>query len=376
MGVNRARRAALLGALALAGCGAAGAPPAPPASRFVQVPDAGWDAWVAGYRRRAAARGIPERVIAAGFAGAGFVPEVIVRDRNQAEFSRTFEDYLQLVADEARVAEGRAAFARHEGTLRRAEAAYGVPAEVICAIWGVESRYGTRFDTGLLVVSATSTLAYEGRRARFFEDELTAALRILAAGDVSPARLTGSWAGAMGHTQFIPTAFLRNAVDFDGDGRRDIWAADPADALGSAANYLARAGWRRGAAYAAEAGTPGAGGRTITPQPGGPSFGAGPNFDVIRRYNPSDAYALGVSYLAGRIAGRGPLRGAFPPDAAGLTLDDRIALQRGLNRAGFDVGTPDGVVGDRTRGAIAAFERARGLPVTGAPSRAVLGALG
>ena len=333
------------------------------------------DAWVAAYKTRAASRGIPASVIEAGFRGAGFVPEVIERDRNQAEFSRSFEDYLQLVASEERVTEGRAAFARNAATLRRAEATYGVPAEVVCAIWGVESRYGTRFDTGLLVVSATSTLAYEGRRARFFEDELTAALRILAAGDVAPDRLTGSWAGAMGHTQFIPTAFLRNAVDFDGDGRRDIWQRDPVDALGSAANYLARAGWRRGAAYAAESGTAGAGGRAITPQPGGPTFGAGPNFDVLRRYNPSDAYALGVSYLAGRIAGRGPLRAGFPPDRYGLTLDDRIALQRGLNRAGFDVGTPDGVIGDRSRAAIGAFEAARGLPVTGAPSRAVLDAL-
>ena len=314
-------------------------------------------------------------MIEAGFAGAGFVPEVIARDRSQAEFSRSFEDYLQLVADEARVAEGRAAFARQADVLRRAEATYGVPAEVICAIWGVESRYGTRYETGLLVVSATSTLAYEGRRGRFFEDELTAALRILAAGDVAPDRMTGSWAGAMGHTQFIPTAFLRSAVDFDGDGRRDIWQRDPVDALGSAANYLARAGWRRGAPYAAELGAPGAGGRALTPQPGGPTFGVGPNFAALRAYNPSDAYALGVSYLAGRIAGRGPLRAGFPPDRYGLTLDDRIALQRGLNRAGFDVGTPDGVIGDRTRGAIAAFERARGLTITGEPSRAVLAAL-
>ena len=372
------RRTALLGSLALAGCaGSVGLPEDGPvrADRFAQANDPGWDAWVENYKGRAAGRGIPPAVISAAFAGAGYVPEAVRRDRNQAEFTRSFEDYLQLVANEERVAEGRAAFARQEAVLRRAEATYGVPAEVVCAIWGVESRYGTRYETGLLVVSATSTLAYDGRRARFFEDELTAALRIIAAGDVSPARMTGSWAGAMGHTQFIPTAFLANAVDFDGDGRRDIWQEDPTDALGSAANYLARAGWRRGVAYAAEVGTAGAGSRAITPQPGGPTFGAGPNFDVIRRYNPSDSYALAVSYLAGRIAGRGPLRAGFPPDANGLTLRDRVALQEGLNRAGFDVGTPDGVIGERTRAAVAAFEAARGLPVTGAPSRAVLGAL-
>jgi lytic murein transglycosylase len=335
----------------------------------------GWARWVAAFRPRARAAGIPEGVIDAAFRDAGYLPVVVERDRNQAEFSRSFEDYLQLVANEERVAEGRAAFARQRGTLQRIEARWGVPAEVVAAIWGVESRFGTRRGD-IPVVSATSTLAYDGRRGRFFEAQLVAALRILAARDTTPARLVGSWAGAMGHTQFIPTSFLEYAVDFTGDGRRDIWAEDPTDALASTAAYLSRAGWRRGAPYSAEMGRPGAGPTALRPDPGGPVFGTGPNFRTIKRYNNSDSYALAVGYLAGRIAGEGPLRAGFGPDRYGLTLADRQALQRGLTAAGFDAGAPDGVIGGGTRAAIEAYQRARGLPPTGAPSRALLAALG
>ncbi|PRY95021.1 lytic murein transglycosylase [Hasllibacter halocynthiae] len=365
------RRLFVLSGLALAGCGGGGVPAsAPPAAqaRFVAVPNAGWDAWVAAYRDRAAARGIPAATIDAAFRGAGFLPEVIERDRNQAEFSRSFEDYLQLVASEQRVREGRAAFARRERTLRAVEARYGVPAEVLAAIWGVESRYGTRRGT-VPVISAVSTLAYDGRRGAFFERQLDAALRILGAGDVSPDRMVGSWAGAMGHTQFIPTSFRQSAVDFDGDGRRDIWGADPADALATSANYLAQAGWRRGAPIASEAAS------GLRPDPGGPAFATGPNFRTIKRYNNSDNYALAVAYLAGRIAGGGPLGTAFGPDRFGLTLEDRIALQERLNAAGFDAGNADGVIGDGTRAAIEAFQRSRGLAATGDPSPVLLGAL-
>ncbi|MGR3541331.1 MAG: lytic murein transglycosylase [Hasllibacter sp.] len=367
------RRLFVLSGLALAGCGGGGGgvlAPAPAVSQtaFRAVPNAGWDAWVATYRGRAAGRGIPAGVIDRAFASAGYVPEVIERDRNQAEFRRSFEDYLQLVASEARVAEGRAAFARQQGRLRTIEGRYGVPAEVLAAIWGIESRYGTRMGT-VPVISATSTLAYDGRRGAFFERQLDAALRILAAGDVTPERMVGSWAGAMGHTQFIPTSFLQSAVDFDGDGRRDIWGPDPVDALATAARYLQQAGWTRGGAIATEA----AGG--LRPDPGGPAFATGPNFRTIKRYNNSDNYALAVGYLAGRIAGAGPLRGAFGPDRFGLTLEQRIELQTRLNAAGFDAGNADGVIGNGTRAAIEAFQRARGLPVTGEPSAALLAAL-
>jgi hypothetical protein len=174
----------------------------------------------------------------------------------------------------------------------------------------------------------------------------------------------------MGHTQFIPTTFTGFAVDFTGDGRRDIWSDDPSDALASAANYLARNGWQRGMRWGREdpAGA-------LQPQPGGPRFAVTGNFRTIKRYNNSDAYAIGVGHLSDRIAGSGPLQASFPPDRYGLTKDDRIALQRGLTRRGFDTGGADGVIGSRTTAAIEAFQRDHGLRVTGKPSQRLLEAL-
>jgi membrane-bound lytic murein transglycosylase B len=297
------------------------------------------------------------------------VPGVVARDRNQTEFRRSFEDYLAIVAGEERVREGRAAFAAQRPRLEAIEARYGVPAETVAAIWGVESRYGTRRGE-IPVISATSTLAFDGRRGQFFEQQLIEALRILQTGDTTAQLLVGSWAGAMGHTQFIPTSYQALAVDFDGDGRRDIWDDDPTDALASTANYLARSGWQGGALAAREE----AGGN-LRPDAGGPSFRTGPNFGVIKRYNNSDSYALAVSYLADRIAGGGPLRQGFGPDAFGLTQDDRVLLQRRLTAAGYDTGGDDGVIGPNSRAAIEAWQRANGRDVTGNPSRDLLEAL-
>ena len=372
--MTRTRRALLLQAMGLPLVAACGAPAVRSAAADGRAPrpatNAGWSAWVRGFRARAAARGIEAATFDRAFAGAGYLPEVIERDRNQSEFRRSFEDYLQLVASEVRVREGRAALSRHRRTLDAIAARWGVPAEIVAAIWGVESRYGARRGV-IPVVSATSTLAFDGRRGRFFESQCLAALRIVQAGDVAPARMVGSWAGAMGHTQFIPTSYLAYAVDFTGDGRRDIWSADPADALASTAAYLARSGWRRGALAAVESPSGG-----LRPDPGGPAFRTGPNFGVIKRYNNSDSYALAVSYLAGRIAGGGPLRAGFGPDRFGLTLDQRIALQRRLAAAGHDVGEADGVIGPATRRAVAAAQRRLGLPETGAPDAVLLRALG
>jgi membrane-bound lytic murein transglycosylase B len=226
------------------------------------------------------------------------------------------------------------------------------------------------------VISATSTLAYDGRRGSFFEKQLVAALKILQNGDVTADRMTGSWAGAMGHTQFIPTSYLSHAVDYTGDGRRDIWSEDPSDALASTASYLQRSGWTRGVRWGAEAGAGASGGRIIQPQPGGPSFAVTGNFSAIKRYNNSDAYAIGVGHLADRIGGAGPLRGSFPPDQNGLTKQDRIALQRRLTATGFDTGGSDGVIGPKTREAISAFQARSGRAVTGEPSLDLLRALG
>ncbi|MHA7876600.1 lytic murein transglycosylase [Roseivivax sp.] len=370
-------------------------------------PNAAYDAWVASFRGRAAAQGIPEATLARAFRGAGYLPGVVERDRNQTEFKRSFEDYLNIVAGEARVTTGRQKYAAFSDTLARIEARYGVPASVVTAIWGVESRFGARRGD-IPVVSATSTLAFDGRRGAFFEAQLLAALRILARGDTTPERLTGSWAGAMGHTQFIPTTFQAHAVDFTGDGRRDIWAEDPTDALASAAAYLADSGWRRGlpllvevtapaglptergarratSAWAAAGVRPARGGplpelgeaALFTPAgAGGPAFLASRNFDVGLRYNNSENYALAVGYLAARIAGAPPLSASFGPDEYGLTVEDRRRLQERLTARGFDTGGTDGVIGPKTTEAIRAYQAAQGLAVTGEPSQALLRGLG
>ncbi len=402
-----------LSALGLSGC--VGAPAGGPmVSRgagpgMTPVPDAGYDAWVAGFRGRALGQGIAPGTFDSAFRSAGFLPGVIERDRNQTEFSRTLEDYLAIAASPERIAKGRAALARHGASLRAIEARYGVEAEVVTAVWGLESQYGERRGD-IPVISALSTLAYEGRRGAFFEQQLLAALRILQRGDTSPANMTGSWAGAMGHTQFIPTSYLEFAVDFTGDGRRDIWSEDPTDALASTAAYLARSGWRKGQPWGIEVRLPagfntGLAGRGkgrapeewaglgVTTATGGrlPGHGAGSillpqgtngpaflifgNFNAIARYNNAVNYVIGVGHLSDRLRGGGPIRGSFPPDAAGMSLADRQELQRRLTAAGFDTEGADGVIGGKTRAAIEAYQRARSLPVTGEPTMPLLEAL-
>jgi lytic murein transglycosylase len=360
------------------------------------VPNAGWDAWVEGFKGRAAGRGISRATIDAAFRGAGFLPEVIERDRNQTEFKRSLEDYLNIAASDERVSLGRQKFAQYGGTLRAIEGRYGVEAHVVAAVWGLESFFGTRRGN-VPVVSALSTLAYDGRRGAFFESQLVAALRILQAGDIAPAAMTGSWAGAMGHTQFIPTSFLEFAVDFTGDGRRDIWSEDPSDALASTAAYLRRSGWTPGLPWGMEVTLPAgfdggllgrgkgrsaadwqalgaraagggalAGGSII--DGGGPYFLLTQNFATILRYNNAQNYAIGVGHLSDRILGRGPVQASFGPDAAGMTKTDRQELQRRLTAAGFDTEGSDGVIGAKTRAAISAYQASVGLPVTGEPS--------
>lgn len=404
------RRAALLtGAAALlAGCissggrsgGGGGGYRAPdPAPRA--VPNAGWDAWVDGFKGRAAGRGISQGTIDAAFRGAGFLPEVIEKDRNQTEFKRSLEDYLNIAASDERVSLGRQKFAQYGGTLSAIESRYGVEGHVVAAVWGLESFFGTRRGN-VPVVSALSTLAYDGRRGEFFEGQLLAALRILQNGDIGASGMTGSWAGAMGHTQFIPTSYLEFAVDFTGDGRRDIWSEDPTDALASTAAYLSRSGWTKGLPWGGEVSLPAgfnagllgrgkgksaaewtalgvtaAGGGAV---PGGGSIisGGGPaflltqNFNVILRYNNAENYAIGVGHLSDRLLGRGAIRASFGPDAAGMTKADRQDLQQRLTAAGFDTGGTDGVIGAKTKAAISAYQASVGLPVTGEPTLELL----
>lgn len=330
--------------------------------------------WLMAFRPRARRAGISSGILDVAFAQAGFIPGVITRDRTQIQTRRTLEEYLSIATSDERIAKGRAAISRHASMLNAIEARFGVDSSIVAAIWGVESQFGEKRGQ-IPVISSTATLAFDGRRAGFYESQLLAALQILERGDTTPEQLTGSWAGAMGHTQFIPTSYQSFAVDFSGDGRRDVWSENPTDALASTASYLARNGWRNGMKWGAEAGTGGTSGRTIQPQSGGVRFTVTSNFNVIKTYNNSDFYAIGVGHLADRLDGAGPLQGSFPPDANGLTKEDRLSIQRGLQERGYDVGAIDGVIGTKTETAIRDFQRRRGLAVTGVATAEILAAL-
>jgi membrane-bound lytic murein transglycosylase B len=409
------RRAALLmaGASTLSACIPVAVTrdtaPAGLGPEFRPQPNADYDAWVAAFRTRARAAGITDATLARGFEGQGFLPGVVERDRNQTEFRRTTEDYLALVASEEDIATGQPRVRAVRSVLADIERATGVDADVLAAIWGVETRFGTRLGE-IPVVSATSTLAWEGRRGRFFEAQLLAALRIIQSGDTTTDRMTGSWAGAMGHTQLMPTVYQEYAVDFRGDGRREIWSDDPTDALASTANYLVRYNWRRGEPWGYEVHLPEGFDTSVTGRrnarpvsvwrnagvrlasggalpdhgeaaihapagPTGPAWVLYRNFNTILRYNPSTNYGIGIGYMATRLSGGGPLTRSFGPDETGLTQAERLELQQRLNAAGFDAGTPDGVFGRRTEAAIRGYQQAQGLTVTGVASPALLASL-
>jgi lytic murein transglycosylase len=367
---------------------------------------AGLEAWLEGFRLRAGAQGISPQVLEAGLSGLAFAPDIIEKDRNQSEFTKTIWVYLDSAVSPERVANGQAALAAHRGVLERIEARWGVDKEIVAAVWGLESAYGT-FRGSVPTLGALATLAYDGRRGAFFEDQLIAALRILQAGDTTPGAMEGSWAGAMGHTQFMPTSYLAHAVDFDGDGRRDIWGDDPADALASTAAYLADAGWIAGQPWGLEVRLPEgfdyglAGERVkkpaaewaamgVVPVAGGVLADHGPasvllpagaagaafviyqNFHVIERYNTADAYVIAVGHLADRIAGGGPIVASWPREDRALSYDERIELQRRLIAAGFDTGAVDGRIGPNTIAAVRGFQRQAGLLPDGYANPALL----
>jgi lytic murein transglycosylase len=370
------------------------------------VSNAAFQRWIDRFRARARAAGIRDSVFNAAFQGARYDADVIKRDRNQSEFTKQIWEYLDSAASETRVRNGREAFRKHRKLLSEIEARYGVEAEVVTAVWGLESAYG-EFRGSTKIIPALATLAFDGRRGRFFEAQLIAALKIIQSGDVPPQRMTGSWAGAMGHTQFIPTSYLSYAVDFRGDGKRDIWSDDPTDALASTAAYLANFGWTKGQPWGVEvqlprgfnyaqtgervkkspaewarlgvrdmngAQVPNYGRASILLPAGarGAAFMIFNNFHVIERYNTADAYVIGVGHLSDRIGGAGPLKSKWPRGDRNLRFAEKKEMQRLLTRRGFNTEGVDGIIGPNTIQAIRGFQRSQGLTPDGYASYDIL----
>ncbi len=399
--------------LALAACAAPGEAEAPrtapaPAARADQPepPDMSFPEWLAGFRARALAAGIAPAVLDPALAGLSPDEKVMELDAYQPEFTRPIWDYLDSAVSETRIANGMAKKAALRAELDVIEARYGVDREVVLAIWGLESAYGANMGS-MSVIRSLATLAWEGRRRDFAETQLLEALRIVQSGDQTAAGLVGSWAGAMGHTQFIPTSFAEYAVDLDGDGRRNLWAADPGDALASTANYLSRFGWRMGAPWGVEARLPagfdyaladqsvkrpvadwralGVTAASGGPLPdhgeaaillpagaNGPAFAIFKNFDVIRRYNNATSYALAVGHLSDRISGGLPFAASWPRGEPPLSRSETVEMQERLTALGFDTKGADGIIGPNSRDAIRAFQSARGMAPDGYASAALL----
>ncbi|MFG6581854.1 lytic murein transglycosylase [Sulfitobacter sp. 1A12779] len=308
-----------------------------------------------------------------------------------------------------RVQNGQKALAQWQRTLEEIEVKYGVEKEIVTAIWGLESAYGS-FRGGDRVLDSLATLAYDARRAEFFEGELLDALRILQAGDTDADQLRGSWAGAMGHTQFMPSSFHAHAVDWDGDGRRDIWGDDPSDALASTAAYLKYFGWTKGQPWGVEVALPEGfdylladravtktsaewadlgvtaldGGAVADHGPAsillpagaeGAAFMIFPNFAVIERYNTADAYVIGVGHLADRIGGAGEIQQDWPREDRALSFDERIELQTLLTEAGFDTQKIDAKIGPLTVNAVRSYQKAEGIAPDGYASPRLLARL-
>lgn len=381
------------------------AAPAPPPAPSQPQGVAGFQAWVQEFSREALAAGISAPTVQATLGKARWLPQVVQLDRAQPEFTRTPWAYLDSAVSAQRVAQGREQYRAHAAALDGAAARYGVPASVIAAIWGMESNYGRNFGS-FSTVDALATLAYDGRRRDWARSELLAALRIVDQGEIAASALIGSWAGAMGHTQFLPSVFLAHAVDADGDGRRDIWASVP-DVAASTANFLAHSGWQRGQPWGAEVRLPagfdyaraeltvrqssadwaaegvrGMGDVPLPPLEGasiltpagarGPAVLVGPNFRALLRYNNSVNYALAVALLARQIDGGAGLQAPWPRDIRPLTRAEITALQEALNARGLDAGSADGVLGPATRAGVRRLQQSLGLPADGFATRELL----
>lgn len=380
-----------------------------PASTMTSPKPAEFQNWLRAFRASADAQGIPQQTLDIAFNGVRYNDSVIDKDRSQNEFTKTVWVYLDSAASDARIAAGKKAMAQHDQMLSEIEFRYGVEKEIVAAIWGLESAYGN-FRGSIPTIEALATLAFDGRRGAFFRSELVAALKILTAGDTQPSNMRGSWAGAMGHTQFMPSSWHAHAVDYTGDGKRDIWGDNPADALASAANYLKANGWQTGLPWGVEVRLPDSFNYMlarrdyeklpsewarlgVTDINGAPVPDHGPaavllpagakgaaflifrNFEVIESYNTADAYVIGVGHLADRIAGGQAIQADWPREDRALTLPERLELQNLLKTRGFDPEKLDGKIGPLTINAVRAYQKDRGLVPDGYPSPAFLGRL-
>jgi membrane-bound lytic murein transglycosylase B len=370
--------------------------------------DAGFRGFIASFASVAAKNGISAGTYRAAFAGIDEIdPVVLEKARTQPEFKAPVWDYFDNRVHERTAENGQAMARKYKPWLDRIEAAYGVDRNIVLAIWSMETNYGEilkRPDVVRSVIRSLATLAYaDKRRAKFARSQLIAALKILQRGDITAKGLQGSWAGAMGHTQFIPTSYMIYGVDVDGDGRRDIWNSVP-DALGSSANLLRKNGWQSGRTWGYEVSLPGAGklpagamsldrwaalgvtrangkpfrnggDSAILKLPdgrGGPAFLMLKNFRVIKAYNNADKYALAVGLIADRIAGNKELVRDWKRPFTILSIPEREELQKRLANAGFYDGEPDGAIGSGTKAGILAYQQAAGLTPDGYPSKELL----
>ena len=377
------------------------------AAEAMPQPDESFEQWRSRFRTLALGRGISAATFDQAFAGVQPDPAVIAADRSQPEFTKPVWEYLESAVSPLRVRNGKSLLIQQAGLLASLEARYGIEPARLVAFWSMESNYGNNMGNKG-VIRSLATLAYEGRRPDFAQDQLVAALGILQHGDVTADRMIGSWAGAMGQTQFIPTTYDQYAVDFDGDGRRDIWGST-ADALASTANYLKASGWQDGKPWGYEVRVPANFDYSLAdmgvrkslaewnalgiqglglPQPAaqpsdsaslllpaghrGPAFLVFNNFRTILKYNNSSSYALGVALLSERYRDAGQIAGSWPTDDLPLSRSERVELQQRLAALGLDPGSADGIIGANTRKAIRAYQQSQGWPADGYPNHQLL----
>lgn len=415
------RLAALCGLLVAVACTATAPKPTPPAAPSVSIPvapppparpgsgDAKFDAFLAEARVTALAQGISDATFDTATAGIAPIAAIAGMNANQQEFSRPVWSYLDSAVSARRIKDGQLMLARYGDVLARIEASTGVPKEILVAIWGMETDYGSD-SGGFNLFAALATLAYDGPRADYARPEFFAALKLYQEQHYPLSEMTASWAGAFGQTQFTPTTFFKYAADGDGDGKIDLWQSAP-DALASSAKLLASQGWKPGEPWGYEVKLPAnfpyeladtdtvkpiadwraLGVKTIAgdalPDAAdnagillpagarGPAFLVLPNFSVILKYNNAASYALAVALLADRIAGGPPVHHAWPRDERPLSRNERIQFQSDLTKLGFDPGAPDGVLGRKSRAALRQYQKAHDLPADGFPTASLLATL-